>query len=161
MDWSDGERVELTVELVSRAPVDDQPVWRLLVDDDDGRHALVVAPGYDGYPLPGDTGARYAVGDAVIIRRAPDSAPAVSGSCPECGGGLRAGTALDVLAPAVRTARAALDVTEPFFVADDATTITPIGRMTGDGSAGSRDPIDAPAAVCTRCGNHLESHAQC
>jgi|GEM_PF-3082896 len=163
MDESDGDRVDLTVELVSRArtTVGDQAVWRLLVDGEDGRHALVVAPDYDGYPLPGDTGARYAVGNAVIIRRAPEAAPAVAGSCPECGGGLRAGTALDALAPAVHTATAALGVTALFVVADAATTITPADRSRGDPPDATGEPIATPSAVCTRCGDRLETRPEC
>lgn len=163
MDDADGQRVDATFELVSRitAAVGGSNVWRLRITGDELPNHLLITPAYDVFPVPEETGGTYRVQNAVLVTNHPENASTVDARCPECGGALRAGTAVDALGDAVKRATRTVDIPTPVLVADESTTIAPDGGDTLEQSGRHADPIQGPESVCTACDALVESTPDC
>jgi Ca-activated chloride channel family protein len=164
-DIRDGHRLDITVEFVTRRSIDceDERVHRLLVADRTGtQFAVLVAPGSDAL-LDLQTGATYRVTGLLGTEPVTQSDEAV-GECPDCGGQLRRGGALDTVDDAIADAASRLRLQDPVGIVDGETTVrrdrqpdvvddwTP---MDGD----ERERVDVPESVCESCGRHVDPFA--
>lgn len=152
--FTEGTRQALTAEFVTRRAVDTDagPVRRLLVASGDDHVALFV-PAYAGTVAGLRTGTTYrfaaVLGCAPVRRRpAPNGVP---GECPDCGGPVRAGQAVDAH-PGVREAVAHLDIDHEFGLVDDRTRVEPADPESHRRPTSEPPPERGPEAVCRRCG---------
>jgi Ca-activated chloride channel family protein len=163
-DIRSGERLDLTVEFITRRSVDcaEGRVHRLLVVDQRGDQFAVLVQ--DGQLCGLQTGAtvefRSLLGAAPVTGAEPTDA-----DCPDCGGALRRGQVADACGPAIAAAAAALDLDETFGVVDSQTTtqqarsddaaddlIDDWQSFTDTGS------VSPPDYVCPSCGRHVDEH---
>jgi Ca-activated chloride channel family protein len=158
-DVEEGVRHDVEVEFVTRRAVDvgDARVHRLVVADRTGaQFAVLVAPDRD---VLSDlkTGETYRIEGLLGADPVP---PAGDRDCPDCGGDLRPGVAVDAADPAVARAAVRLDLTDRFGVVDG---VSAVGEPSADGLVDGWRPMDGvdrpgpPARVCTDCGRGVEA----
>ncbi|WP_435348523.1 vWA domain-containing protein [Haloarchaeobius sp. HRN-SO-5] len=162
-DVTEGQRLDVTVEFISRRPMDcaGERVRRLLVVDRAGTpFSVFVTP--DGDPLLDlKTGETYRLSG--LLGAGPiDSGESVAADCPDCGGTIRSGQVIDAAGPVLAQAKAELGITEPVGIVDDRTSVRLVRRE--DGTVDDWTPMQdgesvyAPDYVCESCGRHLDAY---
>lgn len=157
-DTIDGTRTTRDLEFVSKRTIDvaGERLHRLYFVDAEGEPiAALVAPSRTRTIAGLRTGDTYTVESALVCVRPPRPSRDSSRTCPNCGGVLRAGRALDALAPALRTAVDELRVDGPFLVVDEETTLE---RTSADAHRPrpERSPLSHPDVVCRACGRRFD-----
>ncbi|WP_440991578.1 vWA domain-containing protein [Haloarchaeobius baliensis] len=165
-DLNEGERVDITVEFISRRALDSgaSRVCRLLVEDDTGRRFAIFSS-----PERGDLGG-LRTGVSYRLTGLLGSAPVGPGrdpaeECPSCGGTLRRGVTADAIDTTITDAASPLGVTQLFGIIDEQTTVSLAERdtdavddwqpMSVDRRSGS--VTKAPDYVCSACGRTVDS----
>lgn len=155
-DIADGTRTEVTVEFVSRLPldVDGTRIRRLLCRTEDGDEIeVLVAPGTD--PLFDlHTGTKYRL-RGVLGSAPPETDERSFSRCPDCGGRVRPGRAVDTVGLTVADAASELDLSTPFGVVDKETTVTDLRRGTSTEEYGTKE-VPTPLGVCQDCGRYSD-----
>ncbi len=164
-DIRPGERLDLTVEFITRRSLDcvEDRVHRLLVADKEGdRFAILV----QGRQLCGlQTGAtvefRSLLGGAPVT-----DAEQTETECPDCADRLRRGRVADACDGAVAAAAVALGLEETFGIVDSQTTVH--HAQSDDGldddliddwqSLADAGSVGPPDYVCQSCGRHVDEH---
>ncbi|WP_257301023.1 VWA domain-containing protein [Haloarchaeobius sp. FL176] len=165
-DLNEEERIDITVEFVSRRVLDSggNRVCRLLVEDDTGsRFAIFVTPD-KGFLGGLRTGGKYTF--TGLLGSAP-SGPVSRGTpdCPACGGPLRRGVVADAVDTAITDAVSPLGVEQLFAIIDEQTTVSRAERRTDvvddwqpmNVGGKSESAVTAPDYVCSDCGRTLDS----
>ncbi|WP_256301687.1 vWA domain-containing protein [Haloarchaeobius salinus] len=165
-DLNEGERIDITVEFVSRRALDSggNRVCRLLVEDDTGsRFAIFVTPD-KGFLEGLRTGGKYTL--TGLLGSAP-SGPVSRGTpdCPACGGPLRRGVVADAVDTTITDTASPLGVEQLFGIIDEQTTVSRAERRTDvvddwqpmNVGGKSESAVTAPDYVCSDCGRTLDS----
>jgi len=183
-DITDGTRVDVTVEFLSRRPVDCQGerVTRLLVADADGTHfPVLVTPESESYPDL-ETGETYFLSGllgADPVREPGDETPETpdtpdtsethdSPDCPTCGAPLRRGRAIDAAGQVVRMAASHLGIEDTLGILDERASLSPVSGGDDEGiddwrpmrnRSGRRGPgerrVTGPDFVCDSCAREV------
>lgn len=162
-DMTDGNRHDITVEFITRRAIDcdGERVHRLLVADQAGQEFTVLATPDSESLSDLKTDATHRISgmlgaDPAISTYKPDS------ECPDCGGRIRSGQAVDTAGSAIREAASQLFLGETFGILDDRAKVRRVHEdrslvddWTSMDGAGSVNP---PDYVCTSCGRHIDSH---
>ncbi|MFT4889946.1 MAG: Ca-activated chloride channel family protein [Halobacteriales archaeon] len=162
-DLGDGTRIDITVEFISRRPIecDGQRVYRLLVADRTGTRFTVLATPDSHSPVGLKTGARHRI-SGLLGATQPDPGSDAPAECPHCGGRLRTGGTVDAVDPAVASAAVELDLDEAFGIVDQRTTIRRVRDdedVVDDWSPMREDsPVSPPDYVCGSCQRHVPEH---
>lgn len=158
-DLRPGARLDIDVEFITRRPIDcdGTTVTRLLVTDRAGEQfAILVAPDRDSLPHL-ETGATHRI-SGLLGARPVSSAHGGVGECPDCGGPLRVGCAVDTAGSAVATAASELGLEESFGVVDTTASVATTTSDPVDDWTPMRDgqSVEPPDLVCEVCGRHVE-----
>jgi Ca-activated chloride channel family protein len=160
----DGAWEELTATIVGRRVIDCDGtlVQRLLVEREDGTEMPVLA-GSASDKLAGlVAGEQYVFADVVYCETKTEP---TQEACPDCGGALRRGTALDSFEPSLRTAVDRLDLDGMVAVVTDQTRVSEVQPDTEAETddwipmepSASRG-VTGPKFVCEDCGQSVDAH---
>ncbi|CCQ36736.1 uncharacterized protein Nmlp_2577 [Natronomonas moolapensis 8.8.11] len=159
----DGAWEELTATIVSRRVIDCDGtlVQRLLVESTDGTEVPVLA-GSASDKLAGlVAGEQYVFADVVHCETKTESTQEV---CPDCGGALRRGTALDSFESSLWTAVDRLDLDGMVAVVTDQSRVSEVQPDTEAETddwipmeSSSPLSVSGPEFVCVDCGQSVES----
>ena len=159
-DLTEGVRLDITVEFISKRTVQTETgaVTRLLVADAEGRKFRILTAPNCGKFVGFKTGHQYRLSN--LVGAVPE-ASTVDAFCPGCDAQLRAGTVLDVVSPALRTAVSELALSEPFAIADGETTVenrdTDAKEPVDDWQPMRSETVETPAAVCEHCEEQFQA----
>lgn len=159
-DIREGNRLDITVEFITRRAVDcaNGNVHRLLVADSSGQQfAVLTAP--DSESSVGlRSGARYRL-SALLGADPAGPVESVDAECSICGSPLRPGRVLDAVDPVVGRAASELDLDERFGIIDASASIRPVSEQSvavDDWTPSPvDDPVEVPDNVCVSCGRQV------
>lgn len=161
-DGGDGDRLDIVVEFRTRRAIDctGGRVYRLQGSDRSGKQVTVLTTSDSDPRLDLQTEATYRISG--LLRAAPVTTAGDAGTeCPDCGGRLRPGQAVDAAGSAVTQAASRLCLDEPFGIIDAKASVrrisdTGTGTLVDDWTPMAEDtPVNPPDYVCESCGRHL------
>jgi len=160
---SDGAWEELMATIVGRRVIDCDMtlVQRLLVESYDGADVSILTVSATEKLTGLVAGDQYGFRDVVYCETKTEP---TSEACPDCGGALRCGTALDSFEPSLRTAVDRLDLDGMVAVVTDQTRVAEVQPDTEAETddwvpmeSSSPQPVSGPEFICMDCGHPVES----
>jgi Ca-activated chloride channel family protein len=158
-----GVRLDIEVEFVTRRSVDCEGgrVHRLLVADKMGEQfAILVTP--DSSSLwDVRTGEKYKI-SGLLGSDPVNPTAATEANCPDCEGQLRSGHVVDTVGSAVAQAATDFDLSEPFGIVDEKTSVNRVQEETAvldDWQPMNESPtVQPPDFVCKSCGRRIDRY---
>lgn len=169
-EFGDGDRFTITAEFISQRTlrVDDDRIYRFLVEDEAGRrHKLLTLPADVGI-IALETGTTYRFSGLLGSNPVRRGIEAVE--CPQCNHRLRQGRAVDTISQSLSLTAFQLGFDVPFGVIDEQTTITQLRSEEDDdddeavddwrpmGTENEQPAIQGLDYVCDACGATFASY---